>query len=177
VNFLELAKRRYSVRSFQNKPVEKDDLLKVLEAASLAPSACNNQPLIVIVIQDLSARKKLDAAYNRGWFLSAPVIIAACCDNDKSWKRSDGRDYGEVDVAIAVDHMTLAAAELGLGTCWIGAFKDAEARKILNLPDHIDLIAFTPLGYPASERPVKARKKIDEFVYWESFGNTQISSD
>ena len=124
------------------------------------------------VLRDNSSRKKLVQIYNRAWFLHAPVVIAACCDRSASWKRADGRDYGDVDVAIALDHMTLAAAEAGLGTCWVGAFNAAQARNILMLPENIEPVAFTPLGYPGPEaQPKKSRKKMDEIVFWEYYGN------
>lgn len=170
MNFLDLARKRYSVRSYLDTPVEDDKLMKVLEAARLAPSACNNQPLILIVIRDEQTKKKLESVYNRPWFINAPLIIAACCDRHKSWHRSDGVDYGDIDIAIAFDHLTLAATELGLGTCWIGAFKLIEAKRALFLPEHIDPIAFTPLGYYQPERVNKYRKQIEEIVYWEFFG-------
>lgn len=170
MDFLELAKKRHSVRSFLDSKVEEQKLMKVLEAARLAPSACNNQPLQLIVIQNESSKQKLQAVYNRAWFLQAPIIIVACCDRKSSWHRKDGKDYGDVDIAIAVDHMTLAATDLGLGTCWIGAFNAAEAKKILLLPEDIDPIAFTPLGYPSPDIVNKSRKSIDDLVHWEFFG-------
>jgi nitroreductase len=173
MDFLSLAKKRYSVRSFLDTPVEDEKLMKVLEAARLAPSACNNQPLVLIVIKDEASRKKLETVYNRPWFLHAPVIIGACCDRKLSWRRNDGKDYGDVDIAIAMDHMTLAATETGLGTCWIGAFKAQEAKKVLMLPEYIDPIAFTPLGYFTPDIVNKSRKKIEELVHWEFFGGKE----
>ena len=170
MSFLELAKRRCSVRSFLDRPVEEDTLLSILEAGRWAPSACNNQPWIFVVIREKSAREQLGAVYNREWFIRAPVILAVCCDRNSSWRRSDGKDYGDVDIAIAVDHMTLAATELGVGTCWIGAFNAVEARKALLLPETIDPIIFTPIGYPAPDKPRKSRKSLDETVHWEFFG-------
>jgi len=170
MNFLELAAKRHSVRSFLDKPVENELLLKVLEAARLAPSACNNQPLVLIVLQDARSRQKLASAYNRAWFLNAPVIIAVCCDHSQSWNRNDGKDFGDIDIAIALDHLTLAAADLDLGTCWIGAFRQHDAHVALQLPKHIEPVAFTPLGYPAPSPVNKSRKSLDEIVHWECFG-------
>jgi nitroreductase len=167
--FIELAKKRYSVRAYQNKPVEEPLLLKILEAGSLAPSACNNQPLVIIVIRKEETKKELLAVYERKWFADAPVILSLCCDLSQSWRRSDGKNYGDVDVAIAMDHITLAAAEAGLGTCWVGNFKVSEARRVLRLPENIEPVIFTPLGYPASQPPVKKRKRLDEIVHWEYY--------
>ena len=171
MEFLDLAKKRHSVRGYLDKPVEDSLLEKVLEAGRLAPSACNRQPWVVIVLKDQASRRRLESVYNKEWFLRAPVIISVCCDHSASWKRADGKDYGIVDAAIALDHMTLAATEAGLGTCWIGAFNADQARNVLKLPENIDPIAFTPLGYPGTEAAVKkSRKKMDEIVFWEYFG-------
>jgi nitroreductase len=167
--FMELVKKRYSVRSFQNKPVEDTLLLKILETGGLAPSACNNQPWVFIVIRKEATKKNLATVYERSWFVSAPVILALCCDMSLAWRRKDGRNYGEVDVAIAMDHITLASTEAGLGTCWIANFILDEARKVLALPDTIEPVVFTPLGYPASMPPPKKRKPLDEIVHWEKF--------
>jgi nitroreductase len=167
--FMDLVKKRYSVRSFQNKPVEESLLLKILETGSLAPSACNNQPWVFIIIRKDATKKKLAAAYERAWFVTAPVIVALCCDLSQSWRRQDGKNYGDVDVAIAMDHITLAATEAGLGTCWIANFISQEARRILELPDNIEPVVFTPIGYSATSQTSKKRKPLDEVVHWERF--------
>ena len=170
MDFLELARSRYSVRGYLEREVEDEKLEKILEAGQCAPSACNNQPCLFIVIRNKSDRQRLGDVYNRSWFLNAPVILAACCDRSNSWRRGDGKDYGDVDIAIAVDHITLAAANLGLGTCWVGAFDAENARKILMLPENIDPVAFIPLGYPSAVKPTKKRKSLDEMVHWEFYG-------
>ena len=170
MKFIDLILSRTSVRGYTDTEVEDEKIQYILKAAHLAPSACNNQPWVFIVIQNKHSRFSLEKTYNRQWFLTAPVIIAVCCDRSLSWKRVDGKDYGDIDVAIALDHLTLAAAEQGLGTCWIGAFNMNEARKALLLPKHIEPIAFTPLGYPSPDKPRKNRKDFDELVHWEFFG-------
>lgn len=171
--FIELAKKRYSVRSYQDKEVEEPILLKILEAGSLAPSACNNQPWAFVVVRKEETKKLLLPAYERSWLAQAPVILALCCDRSQSWRRSDGKNFGDMDVVIAMDHITLAAAEAGLGTCWIGNFKTDEARRALRLPQNVEPVVLTPLGYPASQPPVKKRKKLEEIVHWEYFGGKQ----
>ena len=122
-----------------------------------------------IVISDPANRARLETVYNRSWFLRAPVIIAACYDTGVSWRRGDGKDYGGIDTAIAIDHLTLAAADQGLGTCWVGAFNVEAAREILKLPKHVEPVAFIPLGYPAGSRPKKARKPFEDTVHREHF--------
>ena len=171
MDFLDLVKKRHSVRNYLDKPVDDALLEKVLEAGRLAPSACNIQPWVFIVIKDEASRRKLECVYKRDWFLRAPVVIAVCCNRSASWKRADGHDYGDVDAAIALDHMTLAATEADLGTCWIANFNAAEAKKLLQLPENIEPIAFTPLGYPGPEAAIKKpRKAINEIVFREYYG-------
>ena len=171
MTFLDLAKQRSSVRAYLDTPVPETLLESVLEATRWAPSACNIQPWTFIVIKDIASRKSLKAVYNRDWFLQAPVIIAVCCDRSVSWKRSDGKDFGDIDIAIALDHLTLAAAEAGLGTCWVGNFNPDRAREVLDLPQHVDPVAFTLIGYPGPEaiRP-KSRKPLQVIIHRERYG-------
>lgn len=170
MSFIDLARTRFSVRSYSSRPISREQILDVLEAGRIAPSACNNQPWFFIVIQDPANIQALKVVYGRDWFLDAPVIIAVCCDTTACWKRGDGKSYGDVDMAIAVDHMTLQATEMGLGTCWVGAFNAHEARTALNLPEHIEPVLFMSLGYTEATPGVKKRKKLDEVVFWEKFG-------
>jgi len=173
MSFLELAKTRYSLRKFRNAPVEQEKLLAVLEAARVAPSAVNFQPLQYIVLQNEEVRKKVASTYRREWLLQAPVIIVVCGDHSQSWRRADGKDFCDIDAAIAIDHLTLAATDLGLGTCWVCAFNAMDCSKALGLPSHLEPIALIPLGYPAEEgemRPLdKKRKSIAELVHWDGF--------
>ncbi|MBS7657312.1 nitroreductase family protein [Candidatus Bathyarchaeota archaeon] len=164
----EAIKTRRSIRSYKNIPVEKEKLLKVLEAARLAPSAVNFQPWTFIVVTDPVVKQKLKASYQSDWFTSAPVIIIACAHPNKAWKKFDGEEYWKVDVAIAMQNLILAAWEEGLGTCWIGAFKEDEAKRVLGIPSDVRIVAMTPLGYPAEEKgPVTNRKPLDEIVRYE----------
>jgi len=167
MEFLELAKKRYSCRAYKSDPVEDNKLQQVLEAARLAPTACNLQPFQLIVIHTKGREAELRRIYNSFWFTQAPLIICACSIASESWKRRDGKNYCEVDVTIAMDHLILAAASLGLGTCWIGAFNPDSAREILGLPDNVEPIAFTPLGYPVDSPGRKSRKSLDDIVRYE----------
>ena len=158
--FLDLAETRRSVRAYKPDPVPDDLLRRVLEAVRLAPSACNRQPSRWIVLRDPAARRSLGTAYARDWFWTAPVCIALCVDLSAAWTRPyDSRSYAFVDGAIAMDHLTLAAAAAGLGTCWIAAFDPAAARAALSLPDNWDVVALTPLGYPAPEPNPRPRSR------------------
>lgn len=167
MSFLELAGKRYSVRAYKPDPVEEEKLQQVLEAARLAPTACNLQPFQFIVIHTRGREAELRRIYGSSWFVQAPVVICACGIPSESWVRRDGKNYCEVDVTIAMDHLILAAADLGLGTCWVGAFNPDAAREILGLPDDVEPIAFTPLGYPADQPGYKNRNPLDELVRYE----------
>ncbi len=169
MEFLELAKKRYSVRDYKPIPVEEDKLLKVLEAAQLAPTAANRQPFQLIVIHTRGREEELRRIYHAAWFTQAPLVICACGTPASCWIRRDGKYYCDVDVAIVMDHLTLGAADLGLGTCWIGAFNPDEARTILKLPPEVEPIAFTPLGYPAASPGTKTRRPLEELVRYESW--------
>ena len=167
MTFLELVKKRYSVRAYKPDPVENDKLQKVLEATRLAPTAANRQPFQLIIIHSAGREEELSRIYPRPWFVQAPIIICVCGVIETAGSRSDGRSYCDVDVAIAIDHLILAAADMGLGTCWIGAFDPLAAREILGLPDEVEPIIFTPLGYPDDQPKEKKRKPLSELVRYE----------
>ncbi len=165
-----LIANRYSVRSYTSQLVEQSQILEILEAARLAPSACNYQPWYFVVLTEAENLNDFHEVYPRNWFREAPVCIVICSDHSQSWKRKpDGKDFADVDVAIAIDHLVLKATELGLGTCWICNFDVLLARKKLQLPAHIEPVAIVPIGYTNSVAPVKTRKSLSEIVRWEKF--------
>lgn len=175
MSFLELAQERYSVRSYLERPVEKEKIMAILEAARLAPSAVNYQPVHFIVITDPTIKDRVVDAYPRDWFRNAPVLIVACGDHSQSWKRKDGKDHCDIDVAIAVDHLILAAADVGLGTCWVCAFDAEKVHEVLELPDNLEVTALIPVGYPDdNRRPLKKRKEFEQIVSWDKYGKTNI---
>ena len=167
MNFNELINKRYSVRQYKLDKVEDEKLQQVLNAACLAPTAANRQPIQFIVIHTAGREAELNRIYQREWFLKAPIVICACAVSSQAWSRMDNKNYSEVDVTIAMDHLVLAATDLGLGTCWIAAFDPAAAREVLGLPNGIEPIAFTPLGYPADQPRPKKRKALSELVRYE----------
>jgi nitroreductase len=169
MSFLELIKKRYSVRSYKPDPVEKEKLEMILEAARLAPTAANRQPISFIVVRTEGRKNELSRIYGRAFFTEAPLVICACFTPEQAWTRKDGKCYGEVDATIAMDHLILAATELGLGTCWIAAFDPIAAREVLGLPDDVEPVAFTPLGYPADTAVPKKRKPLPELVRYEGW--------
>ena len=131
MSFLELAAKRYSVRAYKTDSVEEEKLQAVLEAARLAPTAANRQPFQIIVMRTRGREAELKRIYPQAWFSQAPIVVCICAIPSQAWKRSDGKNYADVDATIAMDHLILAAADLGLGTCWIGAFDAAAAREVL----------------------------------------------
>ena len=171
MSFLKLARERYSVRKYQDREVAEEKLLNVLEAGRIAPSAGNYQPWKFIVIRKRENLEKIYETYPREWFRQALVIIVICGNHKHSWVRGDGKDHCDIDVAIAVDHMTLAATEEGLGTCWICAFDPGKCKQLLGLEDHWEPVAIIPLGYPATkgdpQRHESDRKRLEDVVQWE----------
>jgi len=172
MTFLDLVRRRYSVRAYRPDPVPDDLLATVLEAGRLAPTASNRQPFRIIVVQTRGRESELRRIYDSEWFVQAPLILCVCAVPSEAWRRTmyDGRSHADVDSAIVMDHLTLAAADLGLGTCWIAAFDPAAAREVLAIPDEGEPMLFTPLGYAAdaSSSPRHAeRRPLDELVRYE----------
>jgi nitroreductase len=159
--------RRYSVRAYKPDPIEQDKLERVLDAARLAPTAVNFQPFRLIVIHTQGREDELERIYRKDWFVQPPLVIAACGLHNKAWTRRDGKNFVDVDTTIVMDHLILAATNEGLGTCWIGNFDVQAARDVLGLPDDVEPIAFTPLGYPDDEPRIRKRKPLDELVRYE----------
>lgn len=174
MDFKKLITKRHSVREYKNLPVDRELIEEVLDAGRMAPSAVNYQPWEFIVIRDNEVLQKVFSCYNREWFKSAPVVIVVCGNKSKGWRRNlDGKNHTDIDVAIATDHMTLQAAELGLGTCWVCNFNPHLAKEVLNLPDELEPIVMLPLGYAAENDDLstksKNRKPLSHIVHWETY--------
>lgn len=165
-DFIELCNRRFSARKYTAEPVSADDLNYILEAVRLAPSACNKQPWKFIVVKSDEGRQKLQECYARDWFKSAPVYIICMKNTADNWVRaSDNKAHGDVDVAIAVEHLCLAAADRGLGTCWICNFLPEKVNEHFGRPDY-ETVAIIPLGHTAADcpQPEKKRKPLSEIT-------------
>lgn len=162
-------KTRRSVRSYKAESVLEEKLKKVLEVARLAPSAHNEQEWKFVVVRDAEKRKKLaEAASNQEFVGEAPVVIVAVALEPEEVMSSGVPNYA-VDLAIAVDHMTLAAVEGGLGTCWVGAFSQEKVKKVLGIPERYKVVVLLPLGFPADKPQPKSRKNIEEIVCDENY--------
>jgi nitroreductase len=163
MDLMQAVRARRSIRNFLDKPVEEEKLLAVLEAGRLAPSAKNMQDWRFIVVSDSATRQRLaEAARDQQFVAQAPVVIAACGTSDLVM--TCGQPAYAIDVAIALDHMTLAAASLDLGTCWIGAFYEEKVKEILGVPQEVRVVALLPLGYPAEQPGPRPRKSLDEII-------------
>ena len=167
MEFLDVIKQRYSVRGFLDKPVEKEKLDYVLNAATIAPTGVNAQPFKVYVIDTKKYKDELGKIYAAKWFVEAPYVLCVVALKDKAWTRPwDMKNIADIDATIVMDHIILAATALGLGTCYIAAFKKYEAHKFLNLDETEEPILFTPLGYGNAEPRETPRKDLDEFVVY-----------
>ena len=160
--FSELIQKRYSVRGYKPDPVEEDKLLQVLEAARWAPTGGNRQQFQLVVIHTKGREEEVSRIYGREWFVQAPIVICACTTS--VGPRPGRPGYSGVNIGIVMDHLILAATELGLGTCWIGAFDRAATREVLGLPDDVDPVVCTPLGYPDAPPRPRERKPLSELV-------------
>ena len=166
MEFQELVRRRYSVRAYRPDPVDEAALSRILEAVRLAPTASNRQPFGVVVVPVHGRESDLRRVYDRDWFVQAPLVIAVCAIPDEAWTRqADGWSAADTDVAIAMTHLLLAAADEGLGTCWIASFDVGAAREVLGLPVGVVPVAFTPLGHPADDAEPKERKPLGTLVH------------
>ena len=167
MDFDEVINKRYSVRGYLDKEVEKEKLDYVLKAATIAPTGVNFQPFKVFVIDTKKNKDALSEIYPAEWFVQAPYVLCVVAQTDKAWTRPwDGKNIAEIDATIVMDHMILAAQDVGLGTCYIGAFKKYEAHKFLNLAENEEAVLFTPLGYGNAEPRETPRKELDEFVVY-----------
>lgn len=171
MNVHEAIKVRQSVRAWADKPVEDAKLQRVLESVRLAPSAKNRQEWRFVVVTDPEKRAALtEAAHGQGFVGGAPVVVVACAETNRRLMHC-GHLAFLVDVSIAIDHLTLAAVEEGLGTCWIGYFDPDRAREILSIPKEIEVVQLIPLGYPKDPAPEeKRRMTMDEMVHYEEWG-------
>lgn len=166
MNFLELVHTRYACRSYLTRQVEDEKLDYILECARQAPSAVNFQPWHFVVVRSGQKRQMLQQCYDRDWFRSAPVYIVVCADESVAWTRkSDNMNHACIDAAIAAEHICLAAADVGLGSCWVCNFDAELFRRLFSLPEGMHPVVFIPLGHidrvPERKMP---RKPINEIV-------------
>ena len=170
MDIYEAIRTRKSVRAYLDRPIEEGTLERVLEAARLAPSAGNDQEWRFIVVRDRQTRERIAAESARQPFIgTAPVLLACCAETDGRVMRC-GQPAYPIDVAIAMDHLTLAAAAEGLGTCWIGSFDETLVKQILGIPAGVRVVQLMPLGYPVDPSPVpKSRLELGKILRYEAW--------
>jgi len=167
MEFQALIRSRQSVRAYTPEPVPDPVLQRILEAGRLAPTAANRQAFGIVVARTEGREEELGRLYRRAWFIQAPLVLAVCALPARAWRHEDGTSMAMVDAAIVMDHLILAAADEGLGTCWIAHFNKTEARKAFDLPDDVEPVVLTPLGHPADSPRPKKRKPLEELVHHE----------
>lgn len=170
MNVFRAISERSSIRSYEDKEVENDKIEKILEVGRLSPSAGNIQRWKFIVVKNKETIRQIaEASRNQMFVAEAPVVIVAC-SVESSHIMTCGQPAYTVDLSIAFSYMILEAYELGLGTCWIGAFFEEPIKKILNIPEDVRVVALTPLGYPKDNLIIsKKRKNLDEIVCYEKY--------
>lgn len=164
MEFYDVLRQRRSIRAYNADGIPEAALERIFDAVGLAPSACNNQPTRFLFVSDPEVRGRLCECYPRDWLATAPMLVVALGNRDKAWRRFNGQSSHAIDVAIALEHLVLAAAAEGLGTCWICAFDQEQARQLLCLPDCWEVVAMTPLGWPADEPPPQTRRPFNEII-------------
>jgi nitroreductase len=172
-NLMEIITNRRSIRSYSSKNIEEEKLDYVLNAFRKAPSAKNLQPWKIVIVKEKNNKNDLAIACNNQSFIAeAPVIIVACALEEAAYGVMGGyMSSYPIDISIALEHLMLAATEVGLGTCWIGSFKENLVKGILGVPENIRVVALTPLGYPGpnADTPKRGRKSIAEIVCYEKY--------
>ena len=166
-SFLDLAKERYSVRSYSQKKIEQEKLDKILEAGRVAPTAANFQPQKVFVLESEEALNKARSV--TPFCFDAPVVLMICSDSNISWKAVDGHDSGPIDVAIVVTQMMLEAFDIGIGSCWVRGYDKNLLSEVFELPDNLEPVALLPIGYPSEKSEPwpgahDVRRPLDETV-------------
>lgn len=160
---------RYSVRSYQDRPIPQGLVMQLLEAAKMAPSASNRQPFKLVVVTRKDLQEELALAANKQSFVAeAPVVFAMVALEPERLMSCEVPAYA-VDLAIVLDHITLMATAKGLGSCWIGAFSQEKVKEILKIPSQYKVAGLLPVGYPAEERGEKKRKDLSDLICYETF--------
>jgi nitroreductase len=170
-NFLNLVEQRKSIRSYKDIEVEKEKLDYIIEAFRLAPSAKNLQPWKLVIVTDKNIKEKLfTACKSQPSIVEAPIVIAACAKEEEAYGVMGGyMNSFAIDIALAFEHLMLAATEQGLGTCWIGAFFEKDVKDILGVPENVRVVALTPIGYPNDSGRERKRKPVEDIISYNSY--------
>ena len=153
MELLELMRERYSVREFEDKKIEQEELDKILEAGRIAPTACNYQPQRILVLQEKESIEKLKECTK--YTFDAPVILLICVEKEKGWvRRYDNKNHAEIDAAVVTTQMMLEAYSLGIGSTWVCSFNPEKVKENFNIPETYEIVNILPMGYPkAGNKP------------------------
>ena len=173
LSVLDLIKNRGSIRRYKDRPIPKDTLMSILEAARLAQSANNGQPWQFIVVTDQVMKRRLvEAADGQDFVGEAAAVIVCLAKPEASFPVGPFEGF-LIDLAIAIENMVLTAWDLGVGSCWIGAFSENEVKKLLDVPENLRVMSLLTLGYPDERIGPKYRKSLSEIVHYEKYGRKQ----
>ena len=165
MNFKELCQARFSCRAFEQREIETEKQEYIKECVRLAPSAVNRQPWLFYWITDEPHLQAVKTSYHRDWINDVPAIILCCKNEAEAWtRRYDTHNHADIDIAIAIEHLCLAATEQGLATCWVCNFNREELFNQFEIPDYLEPVVIIPIGYPADEPKEKQRKSMDELM-------------
>jgi nitroreductase len=173
MSVLDVIKNRGSIRRYQPKPVPKESLMKVMESAQFAQSAANRQPWQFVLVTDAAMKKRLVEAARNQAFVGEAAAVVVCLANPGESARVGPFDGFLIDLAIAIENMALAAWDLGLGSCWIGAFSENSVKELLGVPDHLRVVSLLTLGYPDEKPRPKNRKPLKEILHHERYGRSE----
>ena len=167
MTLLDVIQGRYSCRGYLDKPVEEEKVAYLKESMRLAPSAVNRQPWKFRIVRSQEGREKLQSCYARPWFNEAPLYILASVLHEQEWVREDGKPHGNIDVAIAVEHLCLAATEQGLGSCWVCNFDAKRCHELFQMPETEEPVVIIPIGYPSPAEPKPRIRKSSQEIFFE----------
>lgn len=171
MDVIQAIRKRRSVREYLDEPLSAEQISRLRQSLRFAPSACNIQPWRFLFVTDWSMRQRLaEAANEQLWIATAPLVVVGCGYPADAYPRMAGRyNSVDIDLAIALDHLSLAAVELGLGTCWIGAFKEQVVKELLAIPDEARVVAMMPVGQPVDPAMIRdideADRKPEEEIF------------
>ncbi|MBO7137301.1 MAG: nitroreductase family protein [Bacteroidaceae bacterium] len=166
-SLLDVIRNRYSCRGYLDKPVEEEKIAYLKECMRMAPSAVNRQPWKFRIVRSQEGREKLQSCYSRSWFNEAPLYVLASVLHEQEWVRTDSKPHGNIDVAIAVEHLCLAATEQGLGSCWVCNFDAQRCHELFQMPDAEEPVVIIPIGYASSTEVPPKMRKVSQEVFFE----------
>ena len=173
MSVLEVIKARGSIRSYKDKPIPKPALLDILEAARMAQSAANRQPWEFIVVTDPAIKKKLVRAAGNQFFVGEAAAVVVCLANSEESASVGPFEGFLIDLAIAIENMVLTAWDLGIGSCWIGAYSEQKVKELLDVPRNLRVMSLLALGYPDERPEPKYRKDLYEIVHYQKYGQKE----